>query len=106
MQTAQDRYGVDGTTAPPHALFRHYPCRHLLLAALMWPGIIKVGDIGTERPAQLRLSQNQQMIQALPANAAQKSFTDRVRARGAVGWAQNIDAARYSNTGKVWSKFG
>ncbi len=74
MEPAQDRHGDDRPTAPRHAVGRRHARRHLLVDALMRPRVIDVGDIGPQRPAQMGLSQDQQMIQTFPADTPQEPF--------------------------------
>ncbi len=72
MDPAQNRRGDDQPAAPRHAL------GHLLVDTLMRPRAIVVGHIGPQRPAQMGLSQDQQVVQTLPANTPQESLADRI----------------------------
>jgi hypothetical protein len=52
----------------------HLPIRYPLPQPLMGSGLIEVDNISFEKPAELLLMQNQEMIQAFSPHASQKAF--------------------------------
>ncbi len=56
---------------------------------------IKIVDVGTQDPMQLLLMEDQQVVQALSSDTAQKAFTDGIGSWCVIRSCEHLDAARY-----------
>ncbi len=63
--------------------------------------MVEVGDIRAEHPPQVRLAQDQEVIQARPPHAAEEALAESVRPRGADGRAQDCDPLAAATRAKV-----
>ena len=54
----------------------HWPIRNPLPQPLMGSGLIEVDNISLEKPAELLLMKNQEMIQTFSPHAPGKAFAD------------------------------
>ncbi len=59
----------------------HWPIRNPLPQPLMGSGLIEVDNIPFEKPGELVLMENQEMIQAFSPHASQKAFQSVQRGR-------------------------
>ena len=60
---------------------------------LVRPHAVEVGDVLAERAAQVALAEDEQVVKALAADAAEEALADGVRSRGADRRAQDRDLA-------------
>src|SRR5215467_1231768 len=67
--------------------------------------LIEVLDIGTKDTMQLLLLQDEQVIETLSPNTAQKPFTDGIGAWRLIRCFQDLDAAGCCHTSKTGTKF-
>jgi hypothetical protein len=58
----------------------------------MGSGLIEVDDIGFEKPSELLLMQDEEVIETYSPHASQKTFTDSIGLRGSIRRSQHIDA--------------
>jgi len=95
MQAMQHRAGYDLPTD-----WRCYQpfwlTRDALLDPLIWPGMIEVPLIFLHDPTQVSLAQDQEVVEALSPQAAQKTFTDRICFWCLVRGSQHLDSCRHS----------
>ncbi len=59
----------------------------------MWPRPIEVRDVLAQHAGEVPLAEDEQVIQAFATHAAQEALARRVGPQGAVGRAQDRDAA-------------
>ncbi len=97
VETTQDWRGADrpraGTTFPERS-------GNLLLEPLMRPGGVEERHILRQDAPQVILAHDQQVVQALPANATKEPLTDRVLFWCPVRCAHLLDAGRCSDLGE------
>jgi hypothetical protein len=58
----------------------------------MGSGLIEVDDIGFEKPSELLLMQDEEVIQTFSPHASQKTFTDSIGLRRSIRRSQHVDA--------------
>src|SRR3712207_3958179 len=94
MQAAEDRAGDDVACLAPS--LRRRPARHrdALAAPLVRPGLVAVGEVLAERLPQMALTEEQQVVEALPPDTPEEALGDRVGPRRADRRAHHGDAAR------------
>jgi hypothetical protein len=105
MQSTQDWQGEDLGIV---SMWRNrLPTRmwNLLPDALMWPGSIKVLNIGMKNAVQLLLLQDEQVIETLSPHTAQEALTDGIGAFRVIRCFENRDAAGCGHTSKAGTKF-
>ena len=83
----------------------HWPIRNPLPQPLMGSGLIEVDNISFEKPAELLLMKNQEMIQAFSPHAPQKAFADGIGLRRLVGRTKHFDATCYCHSCKIQPEF-
>src|SRR5258707_6859187 len=71
---------------------------------LMWSCLIEILDVSTQDTMQLLLMEDQQVIQALSPDTAQKAFTHCIGSWRVVRCFEDLDAARCCNTSETGSK--
>ncbi len=98
MQATEHREGDDS----PFAI----GCRLLLgwdplLNALMWSSLVEVDHVLLERVAQVPLPEDQHVIQAFAAHAANQAFAHRVRSGSLDRRSEHLDPAAHGDGGEV-----
>ncbi len=68
----------------------------------MWPGAVEIRHIRAEYAPQVRLAQDEHVVQAFPSHAAQEALAGRVGPRGGDGRAQHADPARRGQVVETW----
>ena len=68
--------------------------------------LVEVVYIGIKNPLELPRVQDEQMIEALPSDAAQEALADRIRSRGVIWRCENLDATRLGNSREDHPKLG
>ncbi len=71
----------------------------------MWPSLIVVHDIGFQETVEVFLLQDQEMIQAFPPHASQKSFTDGIGSWRPIGRSKHVDTACCCHACKMLPEF-
>jgi hypothetical protein len=104
MQTAQDWEGDDLAACILCWYESGFLLRNLLPNALMRPGSVEVVDIVYQYPFELLLLQDEQVIEALSAHAAQKPFKDGIGPWCVVGRFEKLDATRLGKPRKTHPK--
>jgi hypothetical protein len=79
MESAQDRDGNDSVLAVPIGAG---PGRNELIEALVWGRLVEVPAVLSENREQVPLAEHENVIEALPTHASEKTFADGVRLRG------------------------
>src|SRR6476661_283023 len=91
VQATQDR---DGAYRPRAARRRSWlRLGQGLAEALVRSCPVEEGDVLAEHPAEMALTEDEQVVQAFAPHAAQEALADGVRPRRAVWRAQDRDAA-------------
>ncbi len=98
VQAAQDRYRVDSALAV--ALGSGQRLGRRLAQALVRSVPVVVRGVLAQYPRQVALADDEEMVEALAPHAAQEALAHGVRPRGAVGRAQDLNAARLSDPGE------
>ena len=84
----------------------HRRLRNPLPKPLMGSGLIEVHRIGFEKPGELLLMPDQEMIQAFAPHASQKAFTDGIReARVRYGVRSTVMPLVAATRAKFWPNF-
>ncbi len=83
VQPAEDRDADDGVPIVGRRPRRDTRFRHALAQPLVRPGLVAVGDVPAEDPPQVRLAEQQHMIEARASDATQEALGDGVGARRA-----------------------
>ena len=96
VQAAEDRDRAHRPLADPCGTRRRRG--HRLAEALVRPRVVEVGDILAEHAREVALAEDEQVVQALTAHAAQEPLAGRIRARRAIGCAQDLTAAGRRDT--------
>ena len=60
--------------------------------SLVGPSVVEIAGVFLERAAQMVLTEDQDVIEALSTQAAQEAFADRIRPGRSVGRAEYLDA--------------
>jgi hypothetical protein len=83
----------------------HWRVWDLLPKPLMRSSLSKVQDRSIEKPVQLPLLEDQEMIQAFSPHASQKTFTDRIRSRCSLRRTKLFDATCRCHLCEIRTKF-
>ena len=92
VKTAQDWEGDNTPRARMFPIHRRRSRRDRLADPLVWPGVVEVPDIRAEDAPQVRLAQDEDMVQALAPHAAEEALAGRVLPGRAIGRAHLRDA--------------
>jgi hypothetical protein len=71
---------------------------------LMRSRLVEVHDIRLEKPGELLLLEDEEVIQAFSPHASQEAFTDGIRSRSSVWRAKHLDASCYCHACKTRSE--
>jgi hypothetical protein len=94
MQRAQDWEGDDLATCMLCWHGSGFLLRNLLSDPLMRSSLVEVHDIRHEKPVELLLMEDQEVIQTFSPHASQEAFTHGIGSRSSVRRSKGFDVAR------------
>ena len=72
-----------------------------LITSLVWTGKIEVVHLLAEHPAKLTFVEDEEVIQALPADTAEEALAARIGSGGTDRSLENCDASRCGNASQL-----
>src|SRR5258708_31289876 len=104
VQSAQNRRGDNQFIPTIQRNTADFCFRDLLLDTLVWSCSIEILGIGMKHTMQLLLIENEEVIEALSPNTAQKAFADRIGSLRPIGGFQDLNASCCCNARETGSK--